>query len=69
MSYLEEYNKLLAKFGGSKNKMLVSNEYKMAYPRLSKLYKMEGLDIKRKNLLRNRRKLKQIGMEAMFAVK
>jgi len=35
----------------------------------SQLYKQEGLDIKRKNLMRSRRELKKLGMESLYAVR
>ena len=66
--YENEIEKFISKYK-SKNAFYSSEEYKREYPRLSALYKSEGLGVKRKNLLRNRRRLNQIGMEAMFAVK
>ena len=66
--YKKELQKILKKFA-SPQEAYASVEYKKKYPMLMRLYKQEGLDIKRKNLLRNRRRLKQIGMESMFAVR
>ena len=68
MSYQKELEKICGKYT-SKNECYASEEYKRAYPRLIKLYRKEGLHIKRKNLLRNRKRLRQDAMESLFAVK
>lgn len=66
--YEIEINKLLGKYK-SKNALYSSEEYKREYPRLIKLYNESGLRQRRKNILRNRRRLKEDGMNALFSVK
>ena len=67
-TFKEELEKLRKEFK-SDNALYSSALYKEKYPELMKLYQEEGLGERRKNLLRNRRRLKKMGMEAMFAVK
>ena len=68
MTYAEEIDKLRSLFK-SNNDFYSSELYRNEYPRLQKMYIEEGLATKRKNLLRNRKRLKEDGMNALFAVK
>ena len=68
MGYKEELAKLRKGFK-SDNAFYSSALYKQKYPELMEMYKSEGLGEKRKNLLRNRRRLKEDGMNALFNVR
>lgn len=68
MTYKQELNKLRSQFK-TDNEMLSSELYKNEYPKLKELYKKEGLKEKRKTFLKNRRKLKQLGFNALFISK